>query len=93
MEPSEEIRRIVQRWNAAIAEGDADSALERLSEHSGTLVIGTDAAEWWRGQEAHAIWRRQIEEVGTHVTRLFGQQHAAWVLDWRTLGGGSAWLA
>jgi adenylate cyclase len=65
MEPSEEIRRIVQRWNRAIAECDADSALERLSGHPGTLVIGTDAAEWWRGQEGHVVWRRQMEELGT----------------------------
>ena len=64
MEPSEEIRRIVDRWTKAIAEGDADSVLARLSEHPGTLMIGTDAAEWWHGREAHAVWRRQIEELG-----------------------------
>jgi adenylate cyclase len=65
VQPSEEIRRIVQRWNSAISEGDADTALARLSEHPGTLVIGTDAAEWWHGQEGRAIWRRQIDELGT----------------------------
>jgi len=64
VEPSEEIRRIVDRWTKSIAEGDAESVLARLSEHAGTLIIGTDPAEWWHGQEAHAIWRRQIEELG-----------------------------
>ena len=64
MEPSEEIRRIVHRWTKAIAEGDAESALARLSEHPGTLVIGTDPAELWRGQETRAVWGRQIEELG-----------------------------
>jgi len=65
VEASEEIRRIVDRWTKSIAEGDAVSVLARLSEHDGTLIIGTDLAEWWRGQEAHAVWRKQIEELGT----------------------------
>jgi adenylate cyclase len=63
VEPSEEIRRIVQRWTSAIAEGDAETVLARLSEHPGTLIIGTDPAEWWRGSEAHTVWGRQIEEL------------------------------
>ena len=49
MEPSEEIRRVVERFGKAIAEGDKESALGRLSEHPGTLIIGSDPAEWWRG--------------------------------------------
>jgi class 3 adenylate cyclase/ketosteroid isomerase-like protein len=66
MEPSEEIRRVVERWMTAIAEGDADATLGRLSEHAGTLVIGTDPAEWYLGQEAHVVWGRQIEELGAY---------------------------
>ena len=65
MEPSEEIRRVIHRWMIAISEGDADATLGRLSEHPGTLTIGTDPAEWWHGQEARAIWGRQIGELGT----------------------------
>jgi adenylate cyclase len=65
MEPSEEIRRIVERWTTSIAEGDADAVLGRLSEHPGILLIGTDPDEWWHGLEAHALWRQQIEELGT----------------------------
>ena len=26
-------------------------------------IIGTDPAEWWHGEEAHALWRQQIEEL------------------------------
>jgi adenylate cyclase len=62
VEPSEEIRRVVERFVKAIAEGDKESALGRLSEHPGTLIIGSDPAEWWRGHETRAIWGRQIEE-------------------------------
>ena len=62
MEPSEEIRRIIERLVKAIAEGDKESALGRLSDHPGTLLIGADPAEWWRGHDARAVWGRQIEE-------------------------------
>jgi class 3 adenylate cyclase len=62
VEPSEEIRRVVERFEKAIAEGDKESALGRLSEHPGTLIIGSDPAEWWRGHETRAILGRQIEE-------------------------------
>jgi len=63
LQPSEEIRRIVERWTVAIAEGDAETVLARLSEHPGMQIIGTDPAEWWHGEEAHALWRQQIEEL------------------------------
>jgi ketosteroid isomerase-like protein len=62
VEESEEIRRVVERWTRAMAEGDKE-CLERLSEHDGTLIVGTDPAEWWRGRETRAVWGRQIEEL------------------------------
>jgi len=62
VEPSEEIRRVIERWTRAIAEGDAE-CLERLSDHPGSLIVGTDPAEWWRGRETRAVWGRQIEEL------------------------------
>jgi class 3 adenylate cyclase/ketosteroid isomerase-like protein len=62
VEKSEEIRRVIERWTRAIAEGDAE-CLERLSRHDGTLIVGTDPAEWWRGRETRAVWGRQIEEL------------------------------
>jgi hypothetical protein len=62
VEPSEEIRRVIDRLVKAIAEGDKESALGRLSDHPGTLIIGSDPAEWWRGHETRAVWGRQLEE-------------------------------
>jgi ketosteroid isomerase-like protein len=64
VEPSEEIRRVIERWTKAIADGDGDTVLGRLSNERGTLIVGTDPAEWWRGAEAHAVWSRQILEIG-----------------------------
>jgi class 3 adenylate cyclase len=46
-------------------EGDHESALERLSELPGTLIIGNDPNEWWHGDQARAIWTRQLEELGS----------------------------
>lgn len=68
MEKSEEIRRVIERWTTATARG-GDDPLGRLSEHPGTLMIGTDPAEWWLGSAAHAIWARQIREVGAFPVR------------------------
>jgi adenylate cyclase len=65
VEQSEEIRRVIERWTRAHSEGDHESALERLSEHPGTLMIGNDPNEWWHGDEARAIWARQLEELGS----------------------------
>ena len=58
-----------------MSEGDDDSALGRLSEHPGALMIGTDPAEWWHGEEIHAIWARQLEEVGHPFV---GEEIEAW---------------
>ena len=64
MEPSEEICRVIERWTRAIAEGDNEAALGRLSEHPGVLITGTDPGEWWHGTESRAVWARQMEELG-----------------------------
>ena len=64
MERSEEIRRIVERFTKATVAGDHEAALGRLSGHAGTLIIGNDPGEWWHGDEARAIWKRQLEELG-----------------------------
>ena len=76
VESSEEIRRIVHRWTKAIADGDAESALGRLSENPGTVIVGTDPDEWWVGQETRAIWGRQIEELGSFP--VTGDEVEAW---------------
>jgi len=64
VEPSEEIRRVVDRFTKATVGGDHEAALARLSEHAGTLIIGNDPGEWWHGATARAIWQRQLEEIG-----------------------------
>ena len=65
VEPSEEIRRIIERWTRAHSEGDRESALQRWSDLPDTLIIGNDADEWWHGDEGRAIWARQLEELGS----------------------------
>jgi class 3 adenylate cyclase/ketosteroid isomerase-like protein len=62
MEPSEEIRRVVHRWLEANRDGDGDAFVGRVSEEAGVLVIGSDADEWWRGED-RAVWKRQMEEL------------------------------
>lgn len=84
MEQSEEIGRIIDRWTRAISDGDVASALGRLSDHPGTLVVGTDPAEWWHGREIRAVWGRQIEElvgvfsVQAHVIEAWEEGSVGW---------------
>src|SRR5262245_437194 len=68
VEPSEEIRRVIPQWKSAMADRDDDSGLARLSQHPGALMIGSDRAEWWYGEAIHAIWARQLEEVGAPIS-------------------------
>jgi class 3 adenylate cyclase/ketosteroid isomerase-like protein len=63
VEPSQEIRRILERWLVAAREGDADTFIGKISEHAGVLVVGTDEEEWWHRNDA-AVWKRQLEEAG-----------------------------
>ena len=63
MEPSEEIRRVIHRFLVAFRDGDVDGSLARVSDHPGTLVIGTDEEEWFDAAY-RPVWRRQMEETG-----------------------------
>ena len=76
VEPSEEIRRIVERWMRAISERDSESSLERVSEHPGAVMIGTDPEELFHGSEVRAIWARQLEELDSFS--VVGTEIEAW---------------
>ena len=76
MEPSDEIRRIVERWMQAISERDSESSLGRVSEHPGAVMIGTDPEEWFHGAEARAIWARQLDELDSFS--VVGTEIEAW---------------
>ena len=76
VEPSAEIRRIVERWMQAISEHDSESSLERVSDLPGALMIGTDLEEWFLGPEARAILARQLEELDTFS--VVGTEIEAW---------------
>ena len=76
VEPSEEIRRIVERWMQAISERDSESSLERVSDLPGTLMIGTDPEEWFHDSQARAIWARQLDELDTFA--VVGTEIEAW---------------
>lgn len=76
VEPSDEIRRIVERWMQAISERDSESSLGRVSEHPGAVMIGTDPEEWFHGAEARAIWARQLDELDSFS--VVGTEIEAW---------------
>ena len=92
MKPSEEIRRIVERWMQAISERDSESSLERVSDLPGALMIGTDPEEWLHGAEAHAIWARQLEELDSFS--VVGTEIEAWeegTVGWASVREKMSW--
>jgi len=65
MEPSEEIRSIVQRFFEALRDGDEEAVSSRISRQAGFERYGSDPNEWWRdGEEAVLIFRQQMQELG-----------------------------
>jgi class 3 adenylate cyclase len=63
MEPSPEIRRVIDRWLAAARDADTDAFVAKVSEQVGVLMIGSDEEEWWHREDA-AVWRQQLQEAG-----------------------------
>jgi hypothetical protein len=63
MEPSEEVRRTLDRWLAAARAGDADTFVGKVAEDAGVLMIGTDEEEGWHRTDA-AVWKQRLEETG-----------------------------
>jgi class 3 adenylate cyclase/ketosteroid isomerase-like protein len=63
VETSEEIRRVVERWVRAASAVDPDTVVALLSDAPGSLHIGTDQAEWWRGRDTAELFRRQLQEL------------------------------
>jgi adenylate cyclase len=103
MEPSEEVRRVVERWMAGISCADRDAVLARLSKHPGTLLIGTDPNEWWQGDEVRAVFGRQIEEIGAHPITWekidtweeggFGWASGKLMIDWAGTSREARWTS
>src|SRR5262245_34533495 len=76
---------------SAMSSADPEAALRRLSEHPDALMIGTDAAEWWRGEAIRALWARQLEEVGAPFT---GDEIEAWeegTVGWASVKETGTW--
>jgi hypothetical protein len=51
MQPAPELCALLESYYAASARGDTGFLDQLIARGPGTLVVGTDAAEWWRGGE------------------------------------------
>jgi class 3 adenylate cyclase/ketosteroid isomerase-like protein len=77
MEPSEEIRRVIERWMVARRDGDGEAFVGRVSEEAAVLFVGSDVDEWWRGED-RAVWRRQVEEMTGLAFTVTWDEIEAW---------------
>jgi hypothetical protein len=65
MQPAPELCALLELYYEASAQGDATFLDQLIARHPGALVIGTDAAEWWRGgDQIYEIWSAARRERG-----------------------------
>jgi hypothetical protein len=92
MESAPELVALLQRYYAASAQGDTTLLDLLIARHPGTLVVGTDAAEWWRGgDQIVATWTAAWQERGgmpveESQPEAFRAGQVGWVADralWR----------
>ena len=78
MEPSEELRRVCERFIESVANGDEEAVRHRLSREGGFEKFGSDPDEWWQdGDAASMVWVQQMREIdGGFPWRLIGNVNA-----------------
>ena len=87
MEPAPELQALLERYYAASAQGDTVFLDQLLARQPGTLVVGTDATEWWRGgdrifQTWATAWRtRGGLPVQESQPQAFRSGNVGWVDD------------
>ena len=96
MEPAPELCDLLQRYYAASAQGDAGFLGQLIADNPAALVVGTDAAEWWRGGEQivatwSAAWRERggLPVHGSHP-EAYRAGKIGWAADqahWRLPNG------
>ena len=65
MEPSEELRQVVNRFFVALRDGDEEAVRNRVSRQVGFERFGSDPEEVWHDGEASArLWTQQMRELG-----------------------------
>ncbi len=96
MQTAPELVALLQRYYVASAQGDTAFLDLLIARHPGTLVVGTDAAEWWRGGEQivqtwSAAWQqRGGMPVQDSQPEAFRAGDVGWVADqarWRLPDG------
>jgi hypothetical protein len=92
MESAPELIALLQRYYAASAQGDTTLLDLLIARHPGTLVVGTDPDEWWRGgDQIVATWTAAWQERGGlpvegSQPEAFRAGQVGWVADralWR----------
>jgi hypothetical protein len=65
MEPAPELCDLLRHYYAASTQGDTAFLAQLIASHPGTLVVGTDSTEWWRGgEQIVATWSAAWRERG-----------------------------
>ncbi len=87
MEPAPELVMLIQEYYRASARGDTAFLAEFVARDAGTIVIGTDDAEWWEGGD-HIVttWSEAWQSRGglpvvQSEPRAFRAGDVGWIVD------------
>lgn len=83
---ADEVRRVLERWFTEARLGYSDGFTARLSQDPGSLTIGSDEAEWYRGDAVHQVARAQMADLGGRLP-MYERETEAWA------DGNVAWAA
>ena len=67
MEPSSELRRIIEGWFEAASKGDVKWRDQHVSRNSRIRIVGTEPSEWLVGQQAYEFLKNEAEAVGGKI--------------------------
>ena len=70
MNRSPELEKLVVAWFDAAARGDPSLVDRHLSQDPGTLLVGSDPDEWFRGKAATEYLRPNMEGSGGSTRSL-----------------------
>jgi hypothetical protein len=87
MQQSSELKELVLRTYAAMANGDTTFYDRHLSHQEGVLIIGSDPNEWWAGYETISrVYEAQLREMGGVCVvgsdpLAYSEGNVGWVAD------------
>lgn len=84
MQPDSSLRSVISGWFESIVNADSSWRDRHVSRDPDLRIVGTDPAEWLKGEPAYAFLKAEAEAVGGQVkidvgdVEAFSQSDVGW---------------